>query len=292
MKNIFWLIILHFLAATNMTTYAQITQITDLHPLESSIKNLDTDTLVIFDVDHVLIMPTDEYSLNRNPYRRQLWQDLKLRSSEEDFKFLRSIAVSSAKWRLVDPNIITILSDLNNKNIPTVALTSLATGKFGIVEKMEDLRIKELQSVEIDFTNLTPFQGELSINELKNIHGIPMLKAGIILTAEVDKAKVLEYILRQKNYYPKKIVFIDDQLNNLESLEKLCAKLKIKFEGFHYTAVSLMTTSVVDEQLEKLRFEILEKEHCWLSYKELTSRMNIPDSISYHTKNQEINVNR
>lgn len=157
---------------------------------------------------------------------------------------------------------------------------------------MEDLRIKELQSVEIDFTNLTPFQGELSINELKNIHGIPMLKAGIILTAEVDKAKVLEYILRQKNYYPKKIVFIDDQLNNLESLEKLCAKLKIKFEGFHYTAVSLMTTSVVDEQLEKLRFEILEKEHRWLSYKELTSRMNIPDSISYHTKNQEINVNR
>lgn len=284
MKNIFWLIILHFLAATNMTTYAQITQITDLHPLESNIKNLDTDTLVIFDVDHVLIMPTDEYSLNRNPYRRQLWQDLKLRSSEEDFKFLRSIAVSSAKWRLVDPNIITILSDLNNKNIPTVALTSLATGKFGIVEKMEDLRIKELQSVEIDFTNLTPFQGELSINELKNIHGIPMLKAGIILTAEVDKAKVLEYILRQKNYYPKKVVFIDDQLNNLESLEKLCAKLKIKFEGFHYTAVSLMTTSVVDEQLEKLRFEILEKEHRWLSYKELTSRMNIPDSISYHTK--------
>ena len=284
MKNIFWLIILHFLAATNMTTYAQITQITDLHPLESSIKNLDTDTLVIFDVDHVLIMPTDEYSLNRNPYRRQLWQDLKLRSSEEDFKFLRSIAVSSAKWRLVDPNIITILSDLNNKNIPTVALTSLATGKFRIVEKMEDLRIKELQSVEIDFTNLTPFQGELSINELKNIHGIPMLKAGIILTAEVDKAKVLEYILRQKNYYPKKVVFIDDQLNNLESLEKLCAKLKIKFEGFHYTAVSLMTTSVVDEQLEKLRFEILEKEHRWLSYKELTSRMNIPDSISYHTK--------
>ena len=292
MKNIFWLIILHFLAATHMTTYAQITQITDLHPLESSIKNLDTDTLVIFDVDHVLIMPTDEYSLNRNPYRRQLWQDLKLRSSEEDFKFLRSIAVSSAKWHLVDPNIITILSDLNNKNIPTVALTSLATGKFGIVEKMEDLRIKELQSVEIDFTNLTPFQGELSINELKNIHGIPMLKAGIILTAEVDKAKVLEYILRQKNYYPKKIVFIDDQLNNLESLEKLCAKLKIKFEGFHYTAVSLMTTSVADEQLEKLRFEILEKEHRWLSYKELTSRMNIPDSISYHTKNQEINVNR
>ena len=74
-----------------MTTYAQITEITDFQLLESSIKNMDSNTLVIFDVDHVLIMPTDEYSLNRNPYRRQLWQDLKLRSSEEEFKFLRSI---------------------------------------------------------------------------------------------------------------------------------------------------------------------------------------------------------
>ena len=139
MKNIIWLITLYIFAATNMTTYAQITEITDFQLLESSIKNMDSNTLVIFDVDHVLIMPTDEYSLNRNPYRRQLWQDLKLRSSEEEFKFLRSIAVSSAKWRLVDPNIMTVLSELKNKNIPTVALTSLATGKFGIIEKMEDL---------------------------------------------------------------------------------------------------------------------------------------------------------
>lgn len=281
MKNIIWVIILYILVATNMTAYAQITQITDFQLLESNIKNMDSDTLVIFDVDHVLIMPTDEYSLNRNPYRKQLWHEFKLRSSEEDFKFLRSIAVSSAKWRLVNPNIITVLSDLNNKNISTVALTSLATGKFGIIEKMEDLRIKELQSVGIDFTNLTPFHGELPINELKSMHGIPMLKAGIILTAEVDKAKVLEYILRKKNYYPKKIVFIDDQLNNLESLEKLCIKLKIKFEGFHYTAVSLMTTSVIDEQLENLRFEILEKEHRWLSYKELASRINISESLTH-----------
>ncbi len=279
MKNIILVIILYILVATNMTAYAQITQITDFQLLESSIKNMDSNTLVIFDVDHVLIMPTDEYSLNRNPYRRQLWQDLKLRSSEEEFKFLRSIAVSSAKWRLVDTNIMTVLSELKNKNIPTVALTSLATGKFGIIEKMEDLRIKELQSVGIDFTNLTPLHGELPINELKSMHGTPMLKAGIILTAEVDKAKVLEHILHKKNYYPKRIVFIDDQLNNLESLEKLCIKLKIKFEGFHYIAVSLMTTSTVDEQLENLRFEILEKEHRWLSYKELASRMDIPNSI-------------
>ena len=48
---------------------------------------------------------------------------------------------------LIKENLQTFhCADLNNKNIPTVALTSLATGKFGIVEKMEDLRIKELMT--------------------------------------------------------------------------------------------------------------------------------------------------
>ena len=273
MKNIFYLIILLMVMLTNMIVFAQITTISNLAALEPTLQNAGLNTLVIFDVDHVLIMPTDEYSLNRNPYRKQLWQELKTRYSEEKARYLRSIAISSAKWRLVDPYVLNILYYLNTKNIHTIALTSLTTGKLGVIEKMEDLRIKELQSVGIDFSKLTPFNGELSITELKSIHGTPMLKSGIILTAEVDKAKVLEYILCSKNYYPKTIIFIDDQQNNLESLEKLCSKLRIKFHGFHYTAVSSMTIFAIEEQLEKLRFQILEKEHRWLSYRELAARV-------------------
>ena len=60
---------------------------------------------------------------------------------------------------------------------------------------------------------------------------VPWLKDGIILTAEVDKVVVLEYMLRMRKYSPKSIIFIDDQLKNLESLEKFCNKLKIKFHG-------------------------------------------------------------
>jgi hypothetical protein len=61
-------------------------------------------------------------------------------------------------------------------------------------------------------------------------------------------------------------------LNNLESLEKLSASLKIKFYGLHYTAVSNMPIPVIDEEIEKLRFQILEKEREWLSYQELAER--------------------
>ncbi len=67
------------------------------------------------------------------------------------------------------------------------------------------------------------------------------------------------------NYCPKAIIFIDDVLENLKSLQKLCIKLKIDFYGHHYRAVSFMPLPIIDENLERLRFNILEKGGVWLS---------------------------
>jgi hypothetical protein len=53
-----------------------------------------------------------------------------------------------------------------------------------------------------------------------------------------------------------------------------------------------MTTSSVDKQLEDLRIKILEKEHRWLSYEEVASRMNNPPFITSLTKNQVIKADR
>ena len=39
------------------------------------------------------------------------------------------------------------------------------------------------------------------------------------------------------NYFPKTIIFVDDRMENIGSLEKICIKLKIDFYGFHYKAV-------------------------------------------------------
>ena len=106
----------------------------------------------------------------------------------------------------------------------------------------------------------------------KSKTGVPMLKSGVILTAQLDKAKGLEFILSRINYYPKTIIFIDDMLNNLESIERLISKLKIKFHRLHYTAVSSVPMSVINEKIEKLRFQILKKGHEWLDYQELIGK--------------------
>lgn len=263
-----------------MTTYsalAAITMTTDLAPLKHLLKQADQDTLVIFDVDHVLIMPTDESTRNRHPYRSQLWQDLEKRHSKEKMKILYGAVASKAKWRVIDPDIINVFTYLKQMGIPSMALTSLYTGKFGNIKKLEDWRIKHLQDMGFDFAQVTPIKEDIFVNELEEQDGLPMLKSGVILTAQIDKAKVLEYILRHKSYYPKTIIFIDDQLPNLESLEKMSTRLKIKFYGLHYTATSEMPVPVINEQIEKLRFQVLEQEHLWLNSSELAGRRQLVD---------------
>ena len=266
-----YFLILSFFVTIN-SALADIMMISDFIPLKKLLEEADQDTLVIFDVDHVLIMPTDEYTLNRHPYRKELWKEIEGRLSKEEMKTLYGLTVSKAKWRLVDPDIIDIFTRLKERQIPSIALTSIYTGKFGNIEKLEDWRIKHLHDLGFDFVNLTPIKEEILLYELEEQDGVPMLKSGVILTAQIDKGKTLEYILRHNNYYPKTIIFIDDMLNNLESLERLSSKLKIKFYGLHYTAVSNMPIPVINKQIEKLRFQILEKEHKWLNHQELAER--------------------
>ncbi|MCU0318323.1 MAG: DUF2608 domain-containing protein [Amoebophilaceae bacterium] len=269
--TIFHLFLSFFVAIS--TTLADIIEISDLAPLAELLKESDKDTLVIFDVDHVLIMPTDEHTLNRHPYRKQLWQEIESRLSKEDMKTLYGVATSKAKWRLIDPGIADIFGHLRAHKIPSVALTSIYTGKFGNIERLEDWRIKHLHDLGFDFCNLTPVKGEMLLHELEEQDGTPMLKSGVILTAQVDKAKTLACVLSRSNYYPKTIIFIDDILSNLESLERLSSELKIKFHGLHYTATSGIPMPVINEKIEKIRFQILEKEHEWLDYQELAARV-------------------
>jgi Protein of unknown function (DUF2608) len=261
------------LVMSTFSAFGEIIQSTDLQKLAKILKTQDRDTLVIFDVDHVLIMPTEEYSLNRNPNRKPFWEEIKARLSKERIKFLHSLVTAHSKWQLVDNKIIDILNELKSRSLPAIALTSLGTGEHGVIPKREELRVQELKRFGIDFSKTCPFKGDELLLEFENFHGIPMLKEGIILTTEIDKAFILEQLFRKRNYFPKTIIFVDDLLKNVESLEKLCQKLGIKFIGFHYNAVSLMKSPEIDKDLEKVRFKILENEHKWLTYDELKKRV-------------------
>lgn len=248
----------------NLSGITETSDISTLYDLLCN-GNFDSDSLLIFDIDYVLIIPEDDYSMSRNEQRKKIWEEEKKQLDFEEFRHLYSIIIAEAKWKLVDDRIKDIFNYLENKEIKVMGLTSLDTGKMGIIENREDLRQRELSSVEIDFLKLKSFNEHFIIDHLSTKHGFVTMKHGIVFTAEINKALALEACLNKIGYWPKKIIFIDDMEKNLLALEKLCKDKDINFVGIHYTAVSKMPKIVSDELLEREKIKILIKEKKWLT---------------------------
>lgn len=234
-------------------------------------KEVDQETLVIFDVDDVLIAPTDEFAIT-DPIRKKLSKELKQKYDREKYQTLLSDFFIKRTVRLVNPRIIDLLRNLKTQNIPTTALTGWWTGKFGSILAMEELRFKGLNDVNISFVGMSPFKKQMQFPALKTKGGVPIVKNGIILTALADKGDTLLAVLNKGNLNFKKIIFIDDDLAQVESVKKACQKIGVNFIGIHYTEAKLIPLPKLNEEMEKLRFEILEKEHIWLSDQELEKR--------------------
>ena len=250
-------------------------------PIIDLLKSINNqDHLVVFDVDDVLITPSGDDDL-RHPYRHKLLQSILNRINQQEIELLKSNVFLNTRQVLVESSITDIFAHLTLYKIPAMALTAMGTGKLGVIKKMHDFRFKQLGSVNLSFKHLSPLDGTHEMLELTTINkrfldanckGNPMLKSGIIFTSGLDKGLVLEYIFKKYNYYPKTIIFVDDLIENVESLQQTCFKLNIDFYGFHYKAASLIPLPNIDENLEKLRFTILEKEFIWLSHKKLKTK--------------------
>lgn len=165
----------------------------------------------------------------------------------------------------VDPKIINVLSALGNRSIPTIALTHCGTGKFGRINDVADWRISQLHNAGVSFKKLSSYPNHV----FGTLHGTAMFKSGILFTGYIDKGQVLLQFLKTNNINPKRIIFIDDRLINLQSVEDALSGHNIKFNGFEYTAVSEQKILDLDQKIISKQFSILEEELKWTSDAEL-----------------------
>lgn len=251
--------------------FGDIIPTNDFKVIEEYINKANKDTLVIFDVEDVLAMPTDEFAFN-TPVRVELTQKLRERYSKDKLKYLYSCVFERRNAQPVDPNMRGLIKSLEQQNIPAIALTGWWTGKYGKIAKMENLRFDTLKDGDISFINTSPFKEDATFPEFKSENGIPMLISEVILTSLADKGLVLKAALEKFNLHFKRIIFIDDNLKYLKSVEKVCCEMNIDFQGIHYGAAKIAPLPVLDKEKEALRYEILEKEHIWLLDKELEER--------------------
>ena len=191
-KILFVLLINLFIFEAN----AQIIQASSVSEIKTQISKFNNeDTLVLFDVDYVLLAPKDSilrYAGETDRYRAKYFkaltkdfqgQKITLNSNKIPMpEYLISQILSSCKVELVLPEMPSFVNSLNSQKMTVIGFTANSTGKYGIVENEAKLHLSRLKSLGYHFTH--------NNNLFKE--NFPEYVSGIVFTDKKDKGKILK----------------------------------------------------------------------------------------------------
>lgn len=249
---------------------AEVYEAVNFELMESIVMDhVDSETLVLFDVDDVLIKPTQDY-LFRHPIRKMLLRELRSRKSKEQMDQLFTDFFQRRQVELVDHRILGLLNKLECMQVTATAFTAWWTGSFGDIPMMEVLRMEGLEQVGISFDTLSPLKENHTFIEFDpKPSGYPMVYEKILITGQKSKAEVLKKIWNYLGLDHHNIIFIDDDLTNLKEVGSVVKSHGIDYIGIHYTQAINEPIRELNDEREKQRFTILEEKGVWLREDEL-----------------------
>ena len=148
----------------------EITQVNDMKEVFDAFNDADSNTLVIFDVDMVLIQPSDPafQMANMKRFSAISKRIMKEVPTDKQMMFLSLMTISSDPV-LIDDRTPQFLDQIIRRGVPAMALTANLTGKFGTIPNMEQWRVDGLRQLGIDFTKTAPCQKVLVFDDLASL---------------------------------------------------------------------------------------------------------------------------
>lgn len=264
-------------------------EIRTIHSLdEMPTTEFSTRTLVMFDLDDVLIYPQDALLQNW----RSGWkpEDMRVWTAVED-----TIAWMSAKFQIMDPSGPNLIKMLNDKSIPTIGFTSFAMEESDIVISIPNWRSTHLHELGINFN-----REEEIVFPIQNGFVPPSFEKGILYCGNFykndkdNKGKILSLYLDWLDWSPEQVVFIDDGSHHIESVKKELEKRGIPFLGFLYIPKDL---DPIDEKVAELQYATIINQKQWLSDEEAKKFLSIEypivcGSVSHQRDNDRKDYSR
>lgn len=269
MKKLYAFLCVSFFACFQLL-FAEVIQVADLNLLEGEFAHLDAHSLVLFDVDHTLIQPKD--AILRKPAEALAQKYIQAILGNPVFAppnkyaegYLLSKALLQMQFELVDAKTPSLIKKLHQKGIKTIALTAANTGPFGVISSMENWRIQQLRKLGIDFSSAFPRFPLLTFEQYKKNHSLPLFKDGVLFSINTTKGAILTEFLKKIDWVPRRVVFIDDRLEYIQSVDLALQKMGIQFLGLHYIAAESQAIPV-DAKLGEFQFRHLAEHGEWLS---------------------------
>lgn len=272
MKRYFCQLVL-LIVVSSVLALADTIKTSDFIKVKTILDQADQQTLVIFDVDDVLIHPFDQIikSAYKSDYQKiiaGLIQKIGLKKTN----IMQSQGLLQRQCGPVDDRFIVMIQALQRKGIKVIALTNCETGKFEVVESLEDWRIKELNQKGYHFEQswqnmdakiLDEFIPKDVIETVKNPRP-SLFKGGILFASALPKGEVLKAFFSYFQFKPTKIIFVDDKRRHVESVEKAAKDLHVQFKGIEYSAVYDVEKKPLDMKRIQFQFDTLEKTGRWM----------------------------
>lgn len=228
----------------------------------------DTETLVIFDVDYVLLVPKDLLARPcGHKFRHEAFPKLEKEVGKDKLKYLFSLLRSQSRAELVDVRLPELIKELQARSIKVVALTGQGYGPLGIIKDEGALRVEELKKLDIDFRNVFPDLKPFFLTIASVKDQPPLYRDGIIFTDHSSKGETLIAFLKKLQWTPKKIIVIDDGREHLKHIQEALHANGLKGLLFHYEEGKLAAEHL-DPEIAKFQLDYLIKNEKWLSDEE------------------------
>lgn len=282
-----------FAKSSHIPIPSKIIQTDDLQLIKREIFSSPKDTLVVFDVDFVLTTPSDAVFMlavtdDGEKLLKHIYDDLWERLPKHDIDEMQSILMLTQTLRLVTPDTAKIFNQIKDKGYKILGLTAIGTGGLGKVNSREKWRIDALKSVGItfdkNFINANAGTLDQYIPNVSTYYAgarrasFPAAESGIVFTSVVPKGEVLDAYLQFAKIKPKKIIFIDDIISNLETVRDYCNKSNIQYVGYEYIAIKEQAKSLkLNPRRAKLQYKLLELTKTWLHDAEADTVLNYID---------------
>lgn len=260
--NVQFLVLLVFLSSNAFAVIIEGQRMREVSPF------VDSDTLVVFDIDNTLIQPNQ--SLGSDQWFRHVHksyidkgvpQDVALTKVLGFWKEINTVSQVSP----VEYETPSFVRKIQERGIATIVLTSRGTD-------VTDITDRQLNDVKLDFTHASPY-GDLDHLIEKGLR----YRKGILYVSGQDKGKSLIKLFRYLRLAPKKVLFIDDLQKNVQSVETALTKSQITITNIRYGAA--------DEKVNFFNPNITLVE--WGIFKKYGVLIGDPEAIKILTKSAE-----
>lgn len=235
--------------ACTVAGYAEVRTTDSLEPIRKEIFSDGKKPLVLLDVSGVMLVKSDAVLQRGNRAWKDDWfkrnyPDL---SVQELFAIARVCEADISIWRLVDTGWRDLIVKAQEEGVKIAVLT-----KIWMDPQNYGLRLAKLQAFDLPIRDEFP-----SLTSGKTYE----YSQGVIETGGL-KGPVLEEVLSKISNRPEKIIFVDDQLVQVESVHKVCEQLGIPCVAFLFSACH--KAPPLDEAIADYQLRTLVKEHRWV----------------------------